>query len=32
MGIMAASTVLVIGVFFIVVVAIVILIRFIRRR
>lgn len=32
MGIMAASTVLVIGVFFIVVVAIVILIRFIRHR
>jgi len=32
MGIMAASTILVIGVFFIVVVAIVILIRFIRRR
>lgn len=32
MGIMAVSTILVIGVFFIVVVAIVILIRFIRRR
>lgn len=32
MGIMAASTILVIGVFFIVVIAIVILIRFIRRR
>ena len=32
MGIMAASTIFVIGVFFIVVVAIVILIRFIRRR
>lgn len=32
MGIMAASTILVIGLFFIVVVATVILIRFIRRR